>query len=158
MADNSAAPDTPLGEQVGQKIHEGTEQVKQQAQQAVQQGQQIATRAWETGRGQFKAILNGKKNDFATRLDDMAKVFQQSGSVLREQGHAGSAQMAERLADRVSQATTAVRDKEIDEIIADTEDFARHQPALFFSVVGLLGFVLARFLKSSGRSLATGKA
>ena len=161
MADNPAtpdAPDAPLSEQVGQKLHEGTEQVKQQAQQAVQQGQQIATQAWQTGRTQFKAILNGKKSDFATRLDDMAKVLQTSGSQLREQGHAGSGEMAERLAERVTQATGAVRDKEIEEIIADTEDFARSQPALFLSVVGLLGFILARFLKSTGQGLATGKA
>lgn len=158
MADNPATVDAPIGEQVGQKIHEGTEQVKQQAQQAVQQGQALATRAWETGRGQFKALLNGKKSDFATRLEDFAKVLEQSGSQLREQGHAGSGQMAERLAERVNQATGAVRDKEIDEIIADTENFARAQPALFLSVVGLLGFVLARFLKSSGQGLAPAKA
>ncbi|MDQ2687165.1 MAG: hypothetical protein M3Y28_04785 [Armatimonadota bacterium] len=144
MSDNS---DAPVGEQV-----------KQQAQQAVQQGQQLATRAWDTGRSQFKTLLTAQKDGVATRLDDVAKMLQQSGSQLREQGQAGGGQIAERLADRVAQISTTVHDKEIEEIIADTEDFARARPAVFLSVVGLLGFILARFLKSSSHGLATGKA
>lgn len=169
MADSKNGAAEPLTEQIGHKVQEQTQQVKQQAQQAVQQGkqqaqqavqqgQQIATRAWDSGRSQARTILTGQKENAATRLDDFVQVLRAAGGQLREQGHAGGAQAAEQLAGRVDQVAATIHQKEVEEIIADTEDFARSQPAVFLSLTALLGLLLARFLKSSGRSMATGRA
>ena len=126
------------------------EQAKQQAQQAVQQGRQTAGHVWDLARGQFRSQLTGQKERAATGLDDIAQLIRQSGSQLAEQGHPGSSHYADQIADRIAQVAGSVHEKEVEELLADTENFARARPTLFLSIAAVLGFVLARFLKSSG--------
>ncbi len=161
MADNTDSPTPTLTEQVGKKAKQQTEQVKQQtqqvkdqvkdqAQQAVQQGQQTVSHVWELGRNQFRSQVTGQKERAATGLDDIAQLIRQSGSQLGEQGHAGSSHYADMIADRIAQVAGTVHGKEVEELLADTENFARARPAVFLSIAAVLGFLLARFLKSSG--------
>jgi hypothetical protein len=139
MADTNDSTSPPL-----------TEQAKHQAQQAVQQGKQTAGHVWELARTQFRSQLTGQKDRAATSIDDFAQLIRQSGSQLKEQGHPGSSAYADQIADRISGLASSIHDKEVEEILADTEDFARQRPAVFLSIAVLLGFLLARFLKSSG--------
>ncbi len=128
------------------------EQAKQQAQQAVQQGKQTAGHVWDLARTQFRSQLTGQKDRAAASLDDFAQLIRQTGSQLKDQGHAGSSGYATQIADRISGVAGGIHDKEIEEILADTENFARQRPAVFLSLAALLGFLLARFLKSSGEA------
>ena len=139
MADTEESTSPPL-----------TEQAKQQAQQAVQQGKQTAGHVWELARTQFRSQLTGQKDRAATSLGDFAQLIRQSGSQLKEQGHSGSSGYADQIADKLSGVADGIHQKEIEEILADTENFARQRPAVFLSIAALLGFLLARFLKSSG--------
>jgi ElaB/YqjD/DUF883 family membrane-anchored ribosome-binding protein len=148
MAKTDNGADTPLTEHIGQAA-------KEQAQQAVQQGQQAVSRAWDAGRTQFRGLLTGQKERLATGLGDYAEMLRSTSGQLREQGQAGGSAVAERLADRLAQISDTVHQKEIEEILSDTEDFARSQPAVFLTAVGVLGFVLARFVKSSRQALVT---
>lgn len=152
MADNTNSQAATLTEQVGQKAKQQTQQVKDQAQQAVQQGQTAVSHLWELGRNQFRTALTGQKDRAAGGLGDVADLIKQAGSQLREQGSAGGGQIAENLAERISQLSTTVHDKNIEEIIADTENFGRSNPVAFLSLAALIGFILARFLKSSGQA------
>jgi ElaB/YqjD/DUF883 family membrane-anchored ribosome-binding protein len=129
-----------------------TEQAKQQAQQAVQQGRQTAGHVWDLARNQFRAQLTGQKERAATSLDDFAQLIRQTGSQLKDQGHAGSSGYAGQIADKLSAVAGSVHEKEIEEILADTESFARQRPAIFLSLAALIGFLLARFLKSTGEA------
>lgn len=143
MADTQTQDSPPL-----------TEQAKQQAQQVVQQGRQTATHVWDLARGQFRSQLTGQKERAATSLDDMAQLIRQAGSQLKDQGHPGSSGYADQIADRITQVASNVHQKEIDELLSDTEAFARQRPAAFLSIAAILGFLLARFLKSSGQTAA----
>lgn len=118
----------------------------------VQQGQQKAGQVWNMARAQFRSQLTGQKERAATSLDDFAALVRQTGGQLRDQGHAGSSHYADQIADRIAGVAGSVHEKEIEEILADTEDFARQRPAVFLSIAALLGFLLARFLKSSGEA------
>lgn len=129
-----------------------TEQAKQQAQHVVQQGRQTVGQVWDLARGQFHSQLNGQKERAATSLDDIATLIRQTGSQLKDQGHAGSSGYADQIADRISQVADNVHQKQIDELLSDTENFARQRPAVFLSIAAVLGFLLARFLKSSGQA------
>ena len=131
-------------------------QAKQQAQQAVQQGQQMAGHVWELARNQFRSQLTGQKERAATSLDDIAQLIRQTGSQLKDQGHPGSSGYADQFADKIAQVAGNVHEKEIEDLLADTETFARQRPVVFLSIAGLLGFLLARFLKSSGPAPAAG--
>jgi ElaB/YqjD/DUF883 family membrane-anchored ribosome-binding protein len=149
MADN-ANGQTPLTEKAAQKAKQQTHHVKEQAQQAVEQGQQAVGHVWELGRSQFHNMLTGQKERAATGLGDIAQMLHEVGSQLDEQGRSGGGQVADSMADRFSQLSETIHRKEIAEMIADTEDFARMRPAAFLSLAALVGFLLARFLKSSG--------
>ena len=129
-----------------------TEQAKQQAQQAVQQGKQTAGHVWGLARTQFHSQLTSQKDRAATSLNDFAQLIRQTGSQLKDQGHTGSSGYATQIADRLSRVADGIHDKEIEEILSDTEAFARQRPALFLSIATLLGFLLARFLKSTGET------
>lgn len=141
-----------VAEQTEHTVHEQAHQVKVQAQQVAQQGQQAVSHAWELGRTQFRGMLTGQKDKVASSLGDVAAMLHQTGSQMREQGQPGGGKIAETVADRITQISTGIQEKEIEEILADTEDFARSQPVVFLSIAALLGFILARFLKSSGQA------
>ena len=126
------------------------DQAKQQAQQAVQQGQRAASHVWDLARGQFRSQLTGQKERAATGLNDIAQLIRQSGTQLGQQGHPGSSHYADQIADKISQVAGSVHEKEVEELLADTENFARARPTVFLSIAAVLGFLLARFLKSSG--------
>ncbi len=152
MPDTDTPPSPPLTEQVADKVNQQTQQVKEQAQQAVQQGQQKVNQVWELGRTQFRGALTGQKERVATGLGDVAQMLTQSATTMRNQGQSGGSVLADSLSQRIAKLSETVHQKEIEEILADTEDFARRQPAVFLTIATLLGVLLARFLKSSGQA------
>jgi|SRR5215467_3258701 len=52
-------------------------------------------------------------------------------------------------ADNLQRAAAALRERSIEDMIADFGSFARRQPAAAFASAVLAGFALSRFLKSS---------
>ena len=141
--------DAPFTEQV-------KDQVKQQTQQVVQQGQQYAGQAVDLLSTRVKSALGQQKDHLAAGVTDVAQVVKQSADDLRGKG-LGS--LASPYIDQVAQKLTdfgmAAQQKDIDEVIRDTEDFARLQPAAFVGIAALVGFVAARFLKSSAQAAAS---
>ena len=150
MAETDGA--ASLKDQVGQRVHDQTEQVKTQAQQAVQSGQQAAGNALNAGRSHLKTLLTGQKDRAATAVGDIGVMLDQVSNQLKDQGQAGGAQIAGNAAAKINQISDAVHQKDVDELISDTESFARAQPAVFLTIATILGFILARFLKSSGQA------
>jgi len=61
-------------------------------------------------------------------------------------------------AEQLERASSTVRDSSVEDIVTLVDDFARRQPVAFFGASVLAGFVLSRFLKSSGESRGMGEA
>jgi ElaB/YqjD/DUF883 family membrane-anchored ribosome-binding protein len=152
MAGKKNGTASAIADKVEETAKEQTHQVKEHAQQVVHQGQEAMSRVWDAGRHQFRAALNAQKDRAAGGIGDVADLVKQAGSQLREQGSAGGGLIAENIAGRISAFSESVHEKEIEEIIADTEKFGRSNPVAFLSIAALIGFVLVRFLKSSGET------
>jgi hypothetical protein len=60
-----------------------------------------------------------------------------------------AAQYLRQTAQQIESVANSVENRNIKELVAETEDFARRQPALFFGGAVLLGFAALRFLKSA---------
>lgn len=60
-----------------------------------------------------------------------------------------AAQYLKQAAEQIDVVASHVESKNLRELAADTEQFARRQPALFFGGAMLLGFAALRFLKSA---------
>lgn len=133
-----------------------TDQVKEQAQQAVQQGQQYAGQAVDVLRTQIKSQLTHQKDALGVGATEVAQIVKKSADDLRGKGlGAFVSPYIEQAAQKLTEFGTTAQQKDIDEVIRDTESFARTQPAVYLSIATLVGFVAARFLKSSGQASST---
>ncbi len=138
--------DAPLVEQV-------KDQVKQQTQQAVQHGQEYAGQAVDIVSSRLKSSLAQQKDHLATGITDAAQILKQNGESFRSQGiGVFAAPYIDQAVDKMTEVGTTIQNKDIEEVIRDTENFARVQPAAFLGAATLLGFLVARFLKSSGQA------
>ena len=80
--------------------------------------------------------------------------MRQSTQQLRDNRHETIAQYVEQAVDRVEQFADRLKQKDVDELVRDAQQFARRNPALFVGAAFGVGMVAARFLKSSNRTPA----
>ena len=127
------------GEQTRQQMHDMTQQAKEAAGNLVDQA-----------RTQVKTQLSSQKEKAAESLGSVAESIRQTGSQLREQDQPlPVGQYADRAAEMVDQVADYLRNREIDEMVGQVEELARRQPAVFLGTAFAIGFMAARFLKSS---------
>ena len=132
------------------------DQVKEQTQQAVQQGQQYAGQAVGLVSGKLKATLGEQKDSLATSITDAAKMLKQNGDAFGSQGLGVLVgPYLDQAADKMTEVGTLIQQKSVDEVIQDTENFGRSQPAYFLAAAAVIGFAAARFLKSSSTQVPT---
>jgi ElaB/YqjD/DUF883 family membrane-anchored ribosome-binding protein len=128
------------------------EQAKQQTQHVLQQTQQKAGQVVEQARTQVMDQLSSQKERAAGSLESVAQALRQTGQHLREQDQAPVAGFAEGAADTLERFTGYLNERNVDEMVREVENFARRQPGLFLAGAFALGFMAARFLKSSSQT------
>jgi len=148
---NSSAPESSGTGTTGAPL---VEQVKQQTQQVAQQAGEKAGQVVEQVRDQVKSQLSERKEQAAGGLGTVAQALRQTGETLRTGEQAAVAQAADSAAQFVDQVSGYLRDKDIDDLVGEVENFARTNPAVFLGSAFVLGFMAARFLKSSTPSPA----
>ncbi|MBA2448178.1 MAG: hypothetical protein H0V51_09140 [Chloroflexi bacterium] len=137
-----------VADQVQEKAGQVTDQAKDKAGQVTEHAKQQATSRLESGK---ERAVEG--------LGTVAHAVRQVGQQLREQEQSTAAQYADKSAEQIEHFSGYLRDKDVDQIVRETEGYARRQPTLFLSGALGLGFLLARFLKSSSqRAAAPGSA
>jgi ElaB/YqjD/DUF883 family membrane-anchored ribosome-binding protein len=114
-----------------------------------QKAREAATDAQHTLAEQLTSSVDSGKARAADTLDSFAQALSQSGQQLRS-GDLGSAgQYADRAGEQLRRASDYLRNTNVDEMVRNTEDFARRQPALFIGGAFALGLLAARFIKAS---------
>ena len=128
---------------------------------ADQIGDGLSTAAHQSGEPASGAIeqLKEKAIDFAQRQKEAGAT--QVGTIARavhgaaeEPGHEFPrlARHVDDDAERLDRASSALRERSVDDLVRGMGDFARRQPATFFGVAVFAGFALSRFLKSAARN------
>ncbi|MBV9851319.1 MAG: hypothetical protein JO250_16740 [Armatimonadetes bacterium] len=146
MSDNSTSPAPPLAEQAKEQAHQAVEQGKQ----AVQQGKEMAGGLLDRAREQVKSQLGTQKDNAAAGLSDVAQALLLSSNHLQGQGQGAVAQLGDKAAEQITRLSGYLRERDVDDVVDEVQNFARQQPALFLGSAVLLGLVAARFLKSTG--------
>jgi hypothetical protein len=95
------------------------------------------------------AQLSNQKDRATDGLGTVAQAVRQSTQRLREQQHDTVAQYVEQAADQIERFTNGLKQKDVGQIVEDTQRLARRRPALFIGGAFALGVIGARFLKSS---------
>ncbi|MDP9368267.1 MAG: hypothetical protein M3Q03_08335 [Chloroflexota bacterium] len=125
---------------VTNQVQEATEQVQEQAGQLVDQvRQQVVTQ------------LTAQKERAAGGLETAALLIRQAGEQVRQQGQAPIAGYIEGAADRVAEFSDTLRDRDVPQLLEETQDLARRRPGLFLGGSLALGFLATRFFKSSAQ-------
>jgi hypothetical protein len=139
-ADTVRAVAQQAGEQLKQKASEATDQLKNKSSEAIQQV-----------REQAQEFAEGRKNQLLDRLGHCSAASRKAAEQLRADNDSALAGYADTLANQIDRSTEYFRQRDVRGLIADTEDFARRQPELFFGGLFIAGLALSRFLKASAR-------
>ena len=130
---------------------EVAQQAKQQGQQLAQQARQQANDLASRGGEQVKSQLANQKHEASQRLTPIQVALRETAQQLRKQGQAPVAGYADRGSDGIERFSGYLRETEVDEMVDQARGFARSRPAIFLGSAVALGFLGARFLKSSSQ-------
>ena len=99
-------------------------------------------------------VLDEQKENLTSGLKGVADSIRKVGENLRdtdEQNKVGevTAQYGDAFAQQIEKLTNYVENANLRDLMRDGERFARQQPAIFIGAAFAVGFLAARFLKSS---------
>jgi len=128
-----------------------TEQVTQGAQQVAQQTGQAAGQVVQQATQQVQQKASGQKDQMAQNLNDMAGALRQAGQ--NSPGMASN--LVDTAASQVERVANYLENSDVQQIVSDTENLARNNPALFLGGAFALGLLASRFLKASAPSIGS---
>jgi len=123
--------------------------ISETAQQTVQEGRRMAGDMMDQARDQIKSSVITQKDRAAESLDSITSALLTMADTMNEQQHPMLGQCTSSAAELVDGVTGYLKARDVDEIIHDVEGYARRNPAVFLGTAFALGFMAARFLKSS---------
>jgi len=136
-------------------VQGATDQAKDTAGQVVDQAKETAGQVAEQAKQQATSQLESQKERAVDTLVTVGQALRQTGQHLHEQEQTAVGGYIEQAAERVETLTNYLRTRDVPALLAETQDLARQRPGLFLSGAVVLGFVGARFLKSSGQRAMT---
>jgi hypothetical protein len=100
---------------------------------------------------QLRASLapSTQKDLLAQKVDGLAGALRRAAVALDDEGQGPYARIAEQAGERLSDLTLRLRTRDLRDLAADAERFARREPLLFFGGAVVAGLALARLLKSA---------
>jgi hypothetical protein len=114
--------------------------------------QQLASQARNTASEQVESRFSSGKTRATQTLGSVAQTLHSSSQQLRDQQHEGISKYADQAANKIEEISHYLENASLNDVATRVEDFARREPALFIGGAVALGFLGARFLKSSQRN------
>jgi hypothetical protein len=128
-------------------VEEAKEAMREAAGTARRQGGRLMDEA----KGIAGEVWQERREAAAGEIGSVAGALRRSADHLRSDEHGLTARYVSEAADGLQRLSEAVRGRDVRDLIAEVEDFARRQPAVFVGGAVAAGFILSRFLKSSDR-------
>lgn len=128
----------------------------------VQQVKSTASDAYESAAAKAKEKLEEQKSNLSSGLLNVAENVRKLGEGLTGSDATDglsriTAEYSNTAADKIQQAARYFESHDVNAMYRDVENFARRNPGIFIGGTFALGFLAARFLKSSHpKTLATG--
>lgn len=128
--------------------------------QVKESGGRIASEAIGQVKDKAAVKIDEQKNSLAQNLDGVAQTIRHLGGNLKDTGipvgvASTTVEYGDKLAKQVEQFSNYLEKHNVGEMMKDVENFARRNPAYFIGGAFLLGFLGARFLKSSSNRSAS---
>ena len=113
------------------------------------QAKQKAAETFDQVKQQAQSKIDQQKQQAADRLSGVAGALRQTSQNLETQ-HDPLAEYADSFAEQVDRMSTYLRERDLSELFNDVRHMAQRQPEIFVAGALAAGFLLGRFLKSSG--------
>src|SRR6266446_945556 len=124
-------------------------------------GESVVTEFLDATRSAAESLLQEQKRQIAERVSGVAEALRCTVQPLDRSQNRILSRYVEQAADRVQEFSHNLRYRHWNELVADSEEFARRQPTLFVLGAVAAGFVIGRLLWTTGsaeREGATGSA
>jgi hypothetical protein len=141
------------GQRVAQEAQRLTEAAKEKGSSMRETGQRVAQEAQhltEAAKEKGSSIFHDQQKFFASQLGGVAAALHKTAQQLGEEEQGGIAQYVDQAAAGLERFSHGLQEQDLGSLLHQVEDFARRQPVAFIGSAAFLGFLAARFLKSSG--------
>jgi ElaB/YqjD/DUF883 family membrane-anchored ribosome-binding protein len=108
-------------------------------------------RLGEQMREAASSLIDEQKERMAVAVHGIADMLRRTADTLERENNATAAHYADQAAAQIDRISDTVRNRELSDMVAGTEDFARRQPALFIAGAVAAGFVIGRLLARPAR-------
>jgi hypothetical protein len=128
------------------------DQARQSAEDVMGKAREKAGEAAGQAQQKAKSQLSMGKDRVADGMEGLANALRSSTGQMQDQDAGFVGDYMSRAADKVTEISEHLRQRDVSELIHETEGFARREPTLFLAGAFALGLIASRFLKSSGSS------
>jgi hypothetical protein len=111
--------------------------------------QHEAQRLTQEAKAQGQALFQDQKDAMAEQVNGLATALHRTAEELQTQNQSAMAQYTQQAAEGIERFSRTLKDRDMSALVGQVESFARNQPGAFIGSAALLGFMAARFLKSS---------
>lgn len=102
----------------------------------------------EPAKRSAKSFAEDQKEAGARKIGNVAQIVHDAAAQLQPELPQAAKSIHE-AAGALEQASIALRERSVDELVNSCLNFARAQPVAFFGIAAVAGFAVARFVKSS---------
>jgi hypothetical protein len=135
---------TDLSRQASGAVRESTREVKEQASNVAESAKGLASQAGE----KLMSSVEEQKAAGADFVTGVAGAIRRAASEF-DKDVPQAAQYIRLAADQIGTVSAAFRRRDLNQLVADVQGFARKQPTAFLGATVLAGFAAVRFLKTS---------
>jgi hypothetical protein len=135
---------TDLSGQVSGAIREGAREMKEQVSNVAESAKGLASQAGE----KLLSSVEEQKAVGADFISGMAGAIRRAANEF-DRDVPQAAQYMRLAADQIGTVSDAFRRRDLNQLVADVQGFARRQPTAFLGAAVLAGFAVVRFLKTS---------
>jgi hypothetical protein len=118
--------------------------------QAKQQAGAEGNRLVGAARTRARTAFEHQQHRIADSIGSVAEALHQAADKLNEQNEDVVARYTDTAAQRIEQFADSLRNRNLDDLVGQAEQFARRQPEIFLGSAVATGFLIARFLRTSG--------
>lgn len=116
-----------------------------------QQGRDTVHDVSEAAQHQAESLYNRQRDTAAEQTHKFTNVFNKMADEFDNQQQPYFSQQARKLADTADRFSNKLRDKDLKSLCQEAQSYSRREPALFFGGAIAAGFLITRFLRSSGQ-------
>jgi ElaB/YqjD/DUF883 family membrane-anchored ribosome-binding protein len=137
--------------QAAEVARDTLERLKAEASAAGAAAQRTASRIGEQVREAAESLLDEQKQRVAGAVHGLAEALRQASDTLEREQSGVAAHYADQAAAQIERLSETVRQQRLQDMLADAENFARRQPALFGVGAVAIGFLVGRLLSRPTR-------